>query len=177
MLASSSKYYSPDDLQATIDSLVLPTARGRDQAEGLLRCAGLDLDVTKCSESTLLRCIDDAEVCGRMEKFVEEHAGNNRRLMRLSAVLDRVIDAITKLPPIISQVDGLQSVVATSATQILRMRAMKQSACQAVAASDSDMELEDQVVQSRVGTDSSGPFRMQGLSKRGMAQPKRNKKR
>ena len=99
LLTSSSKYYSPGDLQATIDSLVLPIARKRDHAQGLLRSSGLDLDVTKCSESHLHRCIDDAEVCGRMKEFAEEYAGNDRRLMSLSAVLDQVSDAMTNLRP------------------------------------------------------------------------------
>ena len=130
----------------------------KDHAQGLLQSAGLDLEVTECTESNLLGCIDDAEVCGRMKKFAEEYAGNDRRLMSLSAVLDRVINAMTKLPPIITQVDGLQSVVATTATQIVRMRTLKQSACQAVAESEADTELEDQVVRTTQATKINASF-------------------
>ena len=177
LLTSSAKCYSTGDLQATIDSLVLPIARERDHAEGLLRSAGLDLDVEKCSESLLQRCIDDAEVCSRMKKFAEEYEGNDRHLMSLSAIFDQLVAAMTKLPPIITQVHGLQSVVASTASRIVRMRTLKQSVCQAASESSSGREADHPVVQSCDAANQSDPFRIQGLNKRGMAQPKRKKKR
>ena len=177
LLTASAKCYSTDDLQATIDSLVLPIARERDHAEGLLRSAGLDLDVDKCSESQLQRCIDDAEACGRMKTFAEEYEGNNRHLMSLSAIFDQLVAAMTKLPPIITQVNGFQSIVASTATHIVRMRTLKQSACQAASESSSGKEVEDPVVQSCDAAYQPDPFRIQGINKRGMVQPKRKKKR
>ena len=45
------------------------------------------------------------------------------------------------------------------------------------AESESDTELKDQVVQSCTTADLSGRSRMQGINKRGMAQPKRKNKR
>ena len=175
LLTSSSKYYSPDDLQATIDSLVSPIARERDYAEGLLRSAGLELDITGCSESKLQQCVDNAEVCDRMERFAEDYERNGRQLSSLSAIFDRLATVMTKLPPIMTQVDRVKQVAAYTAAQIVRMRTLKQAA--GVEVLESDMELGDQDVQSCTPADLSGPFRLQGVSKRRMAQPKRKKKR
>ena len=148
---------------------VSPIARERDYAEGLLRSAGLELDITRCSESKLQQCVDNAEVCDRMERFAEDYERNGRQLSSLSAIFDQLATVMTKLPPIMTQVDRVKQAAAYTAAQIMRMQTLKQAA--GAEAPESDMELGDQDVQSYTPADLSGPFRLQGVKNEGWHSP------
>ena len=242
MLASSSKYYSPDDLQATIDSLVSPIARERDHAQAIdcSRHADASVQTEMLSAGTSAEQPPDRGACfitggplsldsvlvytkeemGRICDALVEPLANaihslddiDSLLSCSSSVADAEVslgallrDICSKFVPLTAALDAKQQAAEQfRARHAGRMQTSKEPSSKnegvechkcpqcfrtftnaailkvhlnSHAESESDTELKDQVVQSCTTADLSGRSRMQGINKRGMAQPKRKHKR
>ena len=223
MLASSSKYYSPDDLQATIDSLVSPIARERDHAQAIdcSRHADASVQTEMLSAGTSAEQPPDRGTCcitGGPLSLDSVLVYTKEEMGRIcDALVEPLANAIHSLDDIDSLLSCSSSVPLTAALDAKqqaaeqfrarhagRMQTSKEPSSKnegvechkcpqcfrtftnaailkvhlnSHAESESDTELKDQVVQSCTTADLSGRSRMQGINKRGMAQPKRKNKR